>query len=150
MKKSLIILLFPVLLIFSTTEVKAQCNSSLATECSANLGEDATYLKELRARLKARKKGQQKPVARFSLLLNKGNHYRFNVCNAEEFESKAVLQLYDKTKLLGTSYFAKTGKHYPYFDFICPKTGVYKVLISFDEGKEGCAVGILSLIKKKK
>ena len=149
MKKSLLILLFPVLLIFSNTEVKAQCNSSLVTVCSAKLGDDATYLKELRARLKAHQKGQQKPVARFSLLLNKGNHYRFNVCNAEEFESKAVLQLYDKTKLLGTSFFAKTGKHYPYFDFICPKTGVYKVLISIDEGKEGCAVGILSLIKKK-
>ena len=133
---------------FVSIDAKAQCNSTLGTVCSAKLSSDATYLKELRARLKAQKSGQQKPVARFSLLLNKGNHYRFNVCNAKEFKSKAVLQLYDRNKLLGTSYFAKTGKHYPFFDFICPKTGVYKVLISFDKGKEGCAVGILSLIKK--
>jgi len=148
MKKVLYILI-PILFIFSNTEVQAQCNSSLVTICSAKLGDDATYLKELRARLKAHQKGQQKPVARFSLLLNKGNHYRFNICNAKEFNSNAILQLYDKGKLLGTSYFAKTGKHYPYFDFICPKTGVYKVLISFEDGKEGCAVGILSLVKKK-
>jgi len=147
--KKIFYIILPALLLFGTTEVKAQCNSSLVTVCSAKLSDDATYLKELRARLKAHQKGQQKPVARFSLLLNKGNHYRFNICNAEEFDSQAILQLYDKTKLLGTSYFAKTGKHYPYFDFICPKTGVYKVLISFEEGKEGCAVGILSLIKKK-
>jgi len=149
MRKYLYILIIPTLLILSTNNVKAQCNSSLVTVCSAKLGSDATYLKELKARLKPRQKGQQKPVARFSLLLNKGNHYRFNICNATEFDSKAILQLYDKTKLLGTSYFAKTGKHYPYFDFICPKTGVYKVLMSFEDGKEGCAVGILSLIKKK-
>jgi len=146
--KRFIYILLPILFTFYHTEVKAQCNSSLVTICSAKLGDNATYLKELRARLKAHQKGQQKPVARFSLLLNKGNHYRFNICNAKEFNSNAILQLYDKGKLLGTSYFAKTGKHYPYFDFICPKTGVYKVLISFEDGKEGCAVGILSLIKK--
>ncbi len=149
MKKILYILL-PLFFVFHGEEAKAQCNSSLVTICSAKLGDDATYLKELRARLKAHQKGQQKPVARFSLLLNKGNHYRFNICNAKEFNSKAILQLYDKGKMLGTSYFSKTGKHYPFFDFICPKTGVYKVLMSFDDGKEGCAVGILSLVKKKK
>ena len=148
MKKILYIVSVLILVSFVSTDAKAQCNSTLGTVCSAKLSKDATYLKELRARLKSQKSGQQKPVARFSLLLNKGNHYRFNVCNAKEFESKAVLQLYDRNKLLGTSYFAKTGKHYPFFDFICPKTGVYKVLISFDGGKEGCAVGILSLIKK--
>ena len=148
MKKILYIILVFVLVIFVNTEAKAQCNASLGTVCSAKLSSDATYLKELRARLKSQKSGQQKPVARFSLLLNKGNHYRLNLCNAEEFDSEAVLQLYERNKLLGTTYFAKTDKHYPFFDFICPKTGVYKVLISFDEGKEGCAVGILSLIKK--
>jgi len=148
MKKYIILLLVPAFTVFFSNEAKAQCNSSLVTVCSAKLSDDATYLKELRARLKAHQKGQQKPVARFSLLLNKGNHYRFNVCNAQEFDSQAILQLYDKGKLLGTSFFAKTNKHYPSFDFICPKTGVYKVLISFEDGKEGCAVGILSLVKK--
>ncbi|MBN2669637.1 MAG: hypothetical protein JXR60_10460 [Bacteroidales bacterium] len=148
MKKHFLILLIPILSLFVSNEVKAQCNSSLVTVCSAKLSDDATYLKELRARLQAHESGQQMPVARFSLLLNKGNHYRFNICNAEEFEGQAILQLYDKDKLLGTSYFSKTKKHYPSFDFICPKTGVYKVLISFEDGKEGCAVGILSLVNK--
>lgn len=148
MKTYLLLIFFPILLLFSNLTTKAQCNANLVTVCSETLSEDATYLKELRARLKEHQSGQQMPVARFSLLLNSGNHYRFNICNAEEFDSKAILQLYDKEKLLGTSYFSKTNKHYPFFDFICPKTGVYKVLISFEDGKEGCAVGILSLVKK--
>lgn len=148
MKSFIYIFLIPALFIFSSNRATAQCNSTLVTVCSAEIGEDATYLKELRAKLQAHKKGQQKPVARYSLLLNKGNHYRFNVCGAQEFDSEPILQLYDKSKLLGSTYYAKTDRHYPAFDFICPKTGVYKVLVSFTEGKEGCAVGILSLIKK--
>jgi len=148
MKKYIYIVLVTALFIFTSNSSKAQCNSSLVTVCSAELGDGATYLKELRAKLQAHKSGQQKPVARYSILLNKGNHYRFNVCGAQEFDSEPILQLYDKSKLLGSTYFAKTDKHYPAFDFVCPKTGVYKVMVSFTNGDEGCAVGILSLIKK--
>lgn len=148
MKQIIFILILTHFIFLSNKDLQAQCNSDLVTICSASLSSDATYLKELKARLKPHKSGQQKPVARFSLLLNKGNHYRFNICNAEEFDSKAILQLYDKSKLLGTSFYAKTGKHYSSFDFICPKTGVYKVLMSFENGEEGCAAGILSLIRK--
>ena len=106
MRKLLYIVLLLSFFTFSNKTASAQCNSSLVTVCSAKLSKDATYLKELRARLKPQKTGQQKPVARFSLLLNKGNHYRFNVCNAEEFDSKAVVQLYERNKLLGSSFFA--------------------------------------------
>lgn len=147
MKKIIYIFLITALIVFSKTNATAQCNSTLVTVCSAEIGDGATYLKELRAKLQAHKNGQQKPVARYSLLLNKGNHYRFNVCGAQEFDSEPILQLYDKSKLLGSTYFAKNDKHYPAFDFVCSKTGVYKVLVSFTEGDEGCAVGILSLIK---
>ena len=124
----------------------SQCNSSLVTICSAKLPDNATYLKELKVKLKPKEAGKAAPVARYSLMLSKGNHYRFSICNATEFDGKAIIQLYDKDRLLGSSYFAKTGKHYPAFDFVCQKTAVYKVMISFENGKEGCAVGILSLI----
>ena len=124
----------------------SQCNNTLVTVCSTSLPDNATYLKELKVRLKPQESGKAAPIARYSLMLSKGNHYRFLICNAKEFSGKAIIQLYDKDRLLGTSYFAKTGKHYPAFDFICQKTAVYKVLISFEDGKEGCAVGILSLI----
>jgi len=141
MKKIVIILLSLIVFVFV---VKSQCNSSLVTICSGGLADNAMYLKELKVKLKAKESGKKAPVARYSLMLNKGNHYRFSVCNAKEFSGKAIVQLYDKDRLLGSSYMAK--KHYPAFDFICKKTAVYKVLISFEDGKSGCAVGILSMI----
>jgi len=141
MKKIVIILLSLIVFVFV---VKSQCNSSLVTICSSGLAENAMYLKELKVKLKAKEAGKKAPVARYSLMLNKGNHYRFSVCNAKEFSGKAIVQLYDKDRLLGSSYMGK--KHYPAFDFVCKKTAVYKVLISFEDGKAGCAVGILSMI----
>lgn len=128
----------------------AQCNNQLVTICSEHLSEKATYLKELKVRLKAKQSGQKDPVARYALMLSKGTHYRFSVCNAKEFSGKAIIQLYDNNnRLLGSSYNPKTKKHYPAFDFLCSKSSVYKVLVSFEGGKEGCAVGILSMIKNK-
>ena len=141
MKRIVIILLSLIVFVFV---VKSQCNSSLVTICSSGLAENAMYLKELKVKLKAKEAGKKAPVARYSLMLNKGNHYRFSVCNAKEFSGKAIVQLYDKDRLLGSSYMGK--KHYPAFDFVCKKTAVYKVLISFEDGKAGCAVGILSMI----
>ena len=135
-------------IIFFAVIAECQCNNQLVTICSGGLAKNAMYLKELKVRLKAKEAGKKAPVARYSLLLNKGTHYRFNICNAKEFKGKAIIQLYDRDRLLGTSYIAKTKKHYPAFDFICQKTAVYKVLISFEDGKEGCAVGILSMIEK--
>ncbi len=140
-----IILLFA---LGNRTEVKAQCNSQLVTICSSKLAKNATYLKELKVKLQAKQSGKQAPVARYSLMLSKGTHYRFSICNAKEFEGKAIIQLYDNNdKLLGSSYLAKSKKHYPAFDFLCQKSSVYKVLISFEGGKAGCAVGILSMVK---
>ena len=141
------VLLTFAIIIFAVV-ANCQCNNQLVTICSSGLAENAMYLKELKVRLKAKESGKKPPVARYSLLLNKGTHYRFNICNAKEFKGKAIIQLYDKDRLLGTSYIAKTKKHYPAFDFICQKTAVYKVLISFENGEEGCAVGILSMIDK--
>ena len=141
-KKISLLIISVVVLVFV---VKSQCNSSLVTVCSGKLAKNAMYLKELKVKLKAKEAGKKAPVARYSLMLNKGSHYRLSICNAKEFKGKAIIQLYDKDRLLGSSYMAK--KHYPAFDFICKKTAVYKVMISFEGGKQGCAVGILSMVE---
>jgi len=33
-----------------------------------------------------------------------------------------------------------------FFEFACDKSGTYQVLMSFLEGKRGCAIGIMSMI----
>ncbi len=149
MKKILyIILIITIFILGKQTKTYAQCNNKLVTICSGGLTKNATYLKELKVRLQAKQSGKKAPIARYALMLSKGTHYRLSICNAKEFSGKAIIQLYDNNnRLLGSSYNPSTKKHYSAFDFICNKSAVYKVLVSFEDGKEGCAVGILSMIK---
>lgn len=125
---------------------KAQCNASLVDIAVKELKGESTYMKDFKVRLKAQEPRQQQPVAKFSVTLSKGQSYKFSVASAKEFPGKAVIQLYDNDKLTGSSFFK--GTDYKEFTFDCQKTSQYLIFISFNEGKEGCAVGILSVAKK--
>jgi len=130
----------------------AQCNQKLVYQCASE-NNNAIYLRDFNAKLKKNKKGTPESVAKFSVVLNKGTHYRFNLCNPPGFEGRSVLKLNDGTREWGSTYNEKLDKDYPFFDFICTKSAVYYVFISFKEGKDnkkGCAVGILSFVGKNK
>ena len=86
-------------------------------------------------------------LAKFSMVLSKNTNYRFSICNHPDSEGEAVLQLYDMATLQGATYMESLGKDFPFFDFKCQKTGVYHIFISFQEGKSGKAVGILSYVQ---
>ncbi len=86
------------------------------------------------------------PVGRFQVFLNEGIRYRFNVANATEYEGKAILQLYDRSRMLGSTFDTERKTDKQLFDFVCDKTGSYQVLMSFSEGKRGCAVGVMSMV----
>lgn len=145
MKKLLLLLLFGILL--GSTKIYAQCNETLVQLAVAEIG-DATYLKNFNVKLKNQQPGDaQPPVASYKIVLNKGNHYRFNVKNAKEFPGEAIMQLYDANALVGTNFSPKTNRTYKAFDFVCQKTAEYQILFAFKDGKEGCAVGLLSLVK---
>ena len=147
MKKLLIPFIF--LLAFTTYSIdsKAQCNNQLVNNCALNVGDNATYIKDFKAKLKKARRGASAPIAMFTIVLNKGTHYRFTVCNAKEFEGEAVLQLYDTNNMLGSTFDLARGKDYKAFDLMCRKTATYKVYMTFQGGKEGCAVGILSIVR---
>jgi hypothetical protein len=128
--------------------VSAQCNEELLNVCAMDNG-GATYIKDFKVKLKKGKKNQPAPVAKYQVALSKNTNYRFNACNANEFPGEAVIQLYDFDQMIGSTYNMSTGKNYKGFDFYCKKSGVYNVFISFKEGEEGCAVGILSFVGKE-
>ena len=134
-------------ILFAAVDVKAQCNEQLVNNCMLEIG-DAKYMKEFRVKLKRARKGQPPPTARFTVTLNKGGHYRFNILNAIDYEGKVILQLYDRERLLISSLNLTDGKMYSQIDFMCTKTAIYQIFMSFKDGKEGCAVGILSLVNK--
>jgi hypothetical protein len=147
MKKLLIPFIFLLVLTTFSIDSKAQCNDQLVNDCALNVGDNATYIKDFKAKLKGARKGSA-PIATFSIVLNKGTHYRFTVCNALEYEGEAVLQLYDANNtMIGSTFDLAKGKDYKAFDFMARKTATYKVYISFKGGVVGCAVGIVSMVR---
>lgn len=106
---------------------------------------DATYLKDFRVRLEEGS-AKKPPAKEFSILLNKGTHYRMNIMADSTLEDQAILKLYDFTKLYGSNYDADDGTSYEKFDFFCAKTQVYYISISFAEAKQGCAAAVVSFV----
>jgi len=141
------IFLFTTLLSFVSLSAFSQCGDEIVDDCASGL-EDAIYLKDFKIKLDKAEKNKPAPVHRISIALNKGTSYKFSVCNAPEYEGKAVVQLYDNSRLLGSTLDLASGKMYDSFMMQCAKTGVYYIFISFQDGLEGCAATILSYIEE--
>ncbi len=144
MKRTISIIL---LLFLAESFAFSQCNKSLVTSCCTNISSDAIFLQQYRAKLRAADVDSNLPVARFSVLLSKGNTYTLNVCSALDYEGEGILQLYDGSVKVASTYDLASKTNFKGFQFTCTKTAIYKVYISFLDGKRGCAVGILSMKK---
>ena len=140
--------LFSILLLGFYFEGKAQSMEEMVDICAGQIGEDATYLKDFQVKLGVAVEGRAQ-VARYPLVLSSNNIYRFSVCDLEGSEGKAIIKLYDNNRLIFSSLSEDTGEENNPFNFMCQKTGIYHVFISFKDGKPGEAVGILSYVKKK-
>jgi hypothetical protein len=143
-----IYVLLGLILILGAAELRAQSAADLVDICAANAGDDATYLKDFIVELAGASANEKPPQAKFSMVLSKNTRYRFSICNADNSQGRAIIQLFDENRLMGSTFNATTGKEYQRFDFNCTKTGVYHVFIFFQDGKPGSAVGILSFIEK--
>jgi len=146
MKKLHLILGTFIFCLISVTAI-AQCGDELVDDCASDIG-DATYLKDFRVQLEKAEKNKPAPVKRISVVLNSGTKYKFSICNAPEYEGSAIIQLYDNSRLLGSTLNLSTGKLYDNFMLSCSKTGVYYIFVSFQEGLEGCAAAILSYVEE--
>jgi hypothetical protein len=140
--------IFLLILLALSLKINAQSDDNLVMSCSQAAGPDANYLKDFIVVLEAGSSGERTPIAKYSMVLSKNTEYRFNICTAPDSDGKGIIQLFDSSMLLGSSFNPSTGKEYPGFDFKCQKTGVYHVFISFQDGKAGKAVGILSYVQK--
>ncbi|MFC2112196.1 hypothetical protein ACFLTA_02925 [Bacteroidota bacterium] len=116
--------------------------------CAGQAGDNAIYLKDFQVKLGVAVEGRPQ-VARYPLVLSSNNMYRFSICDLEDSEGKAVIKLYDNNRLIFSSFSDDTKEEFNPFNFMCQKTGIYHVFISFQEGKPGEAVGILSYVNKK-
>jgi hypothetical protein len=163
---------------FSMQDANAQCKRTLVYTCATNNGR-AIFLRDFNAKLKKSRPEDPAFVAKFSVVLNKGTLYRFNICDPKGFEYNSMLTLFDARNEYGKTYYTaeeanKLGlkdllkRNYrpeqfvlesngsivmDHFDFVCEKSGVYFVAIQYREGyveNKGCAVGIMSFVGKNK
>lgn len=133
--------------LFVNVSTFAQCDNSLIA-ITKNENGGSKYIKHFKIRFEKSKNPKKASVANFTILLNKGSHYRFNVHNDNTRKGHAILTLYDDYNVYGSNYLESADKEYKYFDFYCKKTSPYYISLKFKNGEEGCAVGMLSYVKQ--
>jgi len=134
------VLLLPVIL-------TGQTSDPFVSKCVMNAGPNSIYLKDFRIQL-----GKASSASDFRykqvFALSKNMKYRFTLCNSDNSQGELIMKLVDDTgRTILTSYDPKTGKTFSTVEFVCNKTGTYKILFDFKDYQQGLAVGVVSLIK---
>jgi hypothetical protein len=136
---------FLILLSITWINTYAQCDQAFINKCSTS-GGNAKYIKHFRIRFGEAKNIKKRSEGKFTLMLNKGNHYRFLICNDPAKPGATIMELSNDFTQFGSNYNSKNNTEYKAFDFICTKTGPYYIKMFFKDGKEGCGVCVLTLI----
>ena len=130
-----------------TIGLAGQDAQDLVSQCALGVGENTTSIKDFVIRLPLATDKDNIPVHKANMYLMKNQTYRFTMCNADESEGELIFALYDKQKLITTSYIAKSGNIYNSVDFTCNKTGLYQLWYSFKDGAKGYGTGIVSVVR---
>jgi len=135
------IISFSLILFIFVADIKAQCDESLTEKAITESGDKALFIKDFKVKLKKGKIKRPERVAKFLITLKSNTNYRFNVVNDNNYQGRVILQLFKKDKFLGCTYDFNNKKNNKSFDFQCIESDTYQVLMSFIEGKAGCAAG---------
>ena len=87
-------------------------------------------------------------VLKYTLLLHKGNNYKIEVFEPDEFKGGASYSLYEASKLLGTNYTKESGKSFPSFKFKCEKSQVYDVVVRKKGSGKYCGSWVIQEMKE--
>ncbi len=145
MKKYLVLigLLFLTLL---SSKGFSQCGSLLDV-CHGKL-DNARFLKSWPIQLPEQGKGETLPQVSFKMPLTAGTTYKIFACNAEELPGKVIISIRNHNDdLVITSYLVEQQRHLPIIMFPVGMSGIYTFSFYFEDGQEGCAVGVVSSVK---
>jgi hypothetical protein len=125
----------------------AQTTDSFVSNCAMNAGANAKYLKDFRIQLgKSTVQGELRFKANISLWKN--TKYRFTMCNTENSKGQLILNIRDDAnKVVLSSVDKKTGKTFPWVDYVCNKSGIYQLNYDFTNGQPGSGVGVVSMVR---
>ncbi|MCI5982294.1 MAG: hypothetical protein ACI35U_04770 [Marinilabiliaceae bacterium] len=138
--KKLVVLV--TMMICALMQANAQCGDELMKTALGAMG-SYQYIKDFEVNLPA---GASKEGTKFSVVLNSRTHYQINVANGSTNAEDVIIQIYDGDKLIGANQ--ANGKTFPAFQFICSKTGAYKLHVFCAGGGQACARAVLSLVKQ--
>ena len=140
-----IILLIAVGMFLSVAPLVAQ-SDELVNSCALSIG-NATYLKDFKFKM-PQSAVKPPPSARSPVVCNKGTVYKFSVCNADGYEGKLIIEIYDgQTKMVSNLKADNTLGDA--CGFSCMKSGVYYIKAYFQDGKEGAGVCVMSYMTVK-
>jgi hypothetical protein len=124
-----------------------QTVDSFVSNCALNAGANAKYLKDFRIQLgKSAIQGELRYKANISLWKN--TKYRFTMCNTEDSKGQLILNIKDDAnKVVLSSLDQKTGKTFPWVDYVCNKSGIYQLNYDFTDGQQGSGVGVVSMVR---
>jgi hypothetical protein len=143
MKKSIILLFFVTIGFMSF----GQATDPFVSNCAMNAGTNAKYLKDFRIQL-GKTAAQSELRYKANMSLWKNTKYRFTLCNTKDSKGQLILNIKDDAnKVILSSFDQKTGKTYPFVDFICQKSGIYQLSYDFTNGQQGSGVGVVSMVK---
>ncbi len=136
------ILLSLIAMVAMVAAANAQCGDELMKQALGAMG-NYQYIKDFDIKLPA---ATSKTGTKFSVVLNSRTHYQINIANGSSNAEKVIIQIFDGDKLLGTNF--ANGKTFEAFQFICSKTGAYKLHVYCNGGSDACARAVLSLVKQ--
>jgi len=148
MKAKLIISILAFVLLNLT--VYSQCNNDLVDLAIAQSGQDAVFVREFKVKLQKGSVKTPNPTGKFNVYLKEKTNYRFNVASDKVSGAEAILQLYKDGQLVANTFDEANKENNKAFNYVAGKTGFFQVLVFFNEGKVGCAVGIMSMITDMK
>jgi len=134
------------LFLFSGNVGFAQCNEKLVEEAASKSGSNAIFMREFRVHLSEGTIKNPAPLKKISVILSKNVVYRFTVADSKDYTGRMLLQLFNKGEMLGSTFDIILKQEKTWFDYRCPKTGNYQVLLSFLNGLEGCGAGVMSMV----
>ena len=145
MKRYLTVLVFLILLIpFCKGQVEPD---SLLRRCMKATGPASKYLKDFRVQLGEGNSGNDFRY-RANLSLWKNTRYRFTMCTSDDSKGKLILNIKDDlNRSILSSYDGKTETVYPYVEFVCNKSGIYRLFYDFTGNNSGLGISIVSLVK---
>lgn len=106
-----------------------------------------TLIQQFPFHLREKKKKDPIELKKQVITLSSGVKYKFYTIKNSEYEGMPIITIYNNEKLeflVASTYNLSSKKFYNEIEFECKSTGNYCLAMSFQDGMEGCALGVFS------